>query len=223
MHLDNTTMTRPSHIEESEQTWYELSAWLFPLVHPWVYYSGICSWRGQYKEIAEEIVQETVMRTFNYTQRAERGEVPKVISLKSLSKVIAQNHFRDRCKKDCHLIHTGQEDLFFQYMLPEQEQNDPSQLAYEHLFSQAALLTAAQIVADFPRCQRVALLTDLANTTDLEEQPGPLEQAFSAVGVRLRDYHRPLPTNQAERGKHSALLCIAYKRLRTTMQPILYS
>ncbi|HEY4388706.1 MAG TPA: hypothetical protein VGN34_30005 [Ktedonobacteraceae bacterium] len=218
MHLDNTDITLSTHTQASEHIWHELSSWLFSLVHMWVCYSGVRSWRGQYKEIAEEIMQESIMRTFRYTQRAERGEVPAVVSLKSLSKVIAQNHFRDRCKKDSRLIHTAQDDLLQERALPGQEVRDPSQIACDLLISHATLVIAAQVVAKFPRRQRLALLTDLANTSDLAEQPTLLEQAFSEVGVQLRDYHRPLPDDHNERSKHSALLCIAYKRLRTTMQ-----
>jgi DNA-directed RNA polymerase specialized sigma24 family protein len=217
MHLNDTDLAFSPYTQASEQLWHELSSWLFPLVQMWVCYSGIRTWRGQYKEIAEEIVQEAIMRTFKYTQRAKRGEVPEVISLKSLSKVVAQNHFRDRCKKDCRLIHTAQED-FLQERELNQERDDPFQIACEQLVSDATVMAAAQIVANFPRGQRLALLTDLANTTNLDEQPGLLERTFSDLGVELRDYHHPLPTNQTERGKHSALLCIAYKRLRMSMQ-----
>ena len=218
MHLNDTDITLSTHTQDSEHVWHELSSWLFSLVHMWVCCSGIRSWRGQYREIAEEIVQESIMRTFRYTQRAERGEVPAVVSLKSLSKVIAQNHFRDRCKKDARLIHTAQDDLLQEQALLDREERDPSQIACDLLISHAALLVAAQMVAKFPRRQRLALLTDLANTNALAENPALLEQAFSEVGVQLRDYHRPLPDAQSERSKHSALLCIAYKRLRTTMQ-----
>lgn len=217
MQLNETDLAFSPYTQESEQLWHELSSWLFPLVHMWVCYSGIRTWRGQYREIAEEIVQEAIMRTFKYTQRAERGEVPAVISLKSLSKVIAQNHFRDRCKKDCRLIHPAQEDFLHDHEL-NQERDDPFQIACEQLVSDATLMAAAQLVANFPRGQRLALLTDLANTTNLDEQPGLLERAFADLGVELRDYHHPLPTDQTERGKHSALLCIAYKRLRMSMQ-----
>jgi hypothetical protein len=223
MHLDDTDITLSTHTQASEHIWHELSLWLFSLVHIWVCCSGIRSWRGQYKEIAEEIVQESIMRTFRYTRRAERGEVPAVVSLKSLSKVIAQNHFRDRCKKDARLIHTAQDDFLQGQILQNREEGDPSQIACDLLISHATLVVAAQMVAKFPRRQRLALLTDLANTSDLAEQPTPLEQAFSEVGVQLRDYHRPLPEDQAERSKHSALLCIAYKRLRTTMQIEVYT
>jgi DNA-directed RNA polymerase specialized sigma24 family protein len=223
MHPDTTDLTLSPHSQASEQLWLDLSSWLFPVVHMWVCCSGIRSWRGQYKEIAEEIVQETAMRTFKYTQRAERGEVPPVISLKSLSKVIALNHFRDRCKKDCRLIHSEEEEFLHERVLSQHEASDPSQIACDQLVSHATLLTAAQVVANFPRRQRLALLTDLANNTDLDAQPTPLEIAFSAVGVQLRDYHRPLPDDQTERGKHSALLCIAYKRLRHTMQVSAFS
>jgi DNA-directed RNA polymerase specialized sigma24 family protein len=217
MQLNETDLAFSPYTQASEQLWHELSSWLFPLVHMWVCYSGIRTWRGQYREIAEEIMQEAIMRTFKYTQRAERGEVPEVISLKSLSKVIAQNHFRDRCKKDCRLIHTEQEEFLHERDL-NQERDDPFQIACEQLVSDATVMAAAQLVANFPRGQRLALLIDLANTTNLDEQPGLLERAFSDLGVELRDYHHPLPTDQTERGKHSALLCIAYKRLRMSMQ-----
>ena len=95
---------------DDEQIWNDLFTWLLAVVEKWVVYADVSCWRGQQKEVSEDIAQEALLRTFRYTQRASRGEVQPVISLKSLSKVIAQNYFRDRRRKDQYLVRPFQNE-----------------------------------------------------------------------------------------------------------------
>jgi DNA-directed RNA polymerase specialized sigma24 family protein len=201
-----------------EQQWRDLYIWLLPLVEMWVYYADVASWQGQQKEIAEDITQETLFRTFRYSQRADQGEVRAITSLRSLSRTIAQNYFRDRRKKDRCLVRPNPELPFLEDGNIADEQIDPSQIAVDRMMLSAVIVAAARTVMKFPQGQRTALLTDLANTADFGEQPGLLEQALSQEGISLRDYSQPIPQEQAGRNRHAALLCIAYKRLRKEIE-----
>ncbi|SRR6266700_4145132 len=210
----NTAVIEDQPIDE--RTWFDLYSWLLPIVEKWVYCADVTTWRGQQRETAEDIVQEAVTRTFHYSQRAERGEVPTIASLKSLTRTIAQNYFRDRRKKDWYLlppppyetawesseIHLGRENL------------SPSEIAVDQLILNATITDAARLMVNFPPRQRDVLLTDLANLADFGEQLSPLEQALFDEGIQLRDYRHPLPIEPLARNRHAALLCIAYKRLR---------
>jgi DNA-directed RNA polymerase specialized sigma24 family protein len=209
-HLDECEM-------EGEQVWSDLYCWLLPLVEIWVRDSRVSSWYGQYKEIAEDIAHETVMRTFRYRQRADRGEMPPIGSLKALSRVIARNYFRDWRKKDWCLVHPIHEDndqSFFESEWSIREVTDAAQIALDHLMLDAIIVTVAQVVARFPRGQKVALLTDLANMSDFDGEPTLLEQALSDVGLQLSDYRRPRSDDPTVRGRDAALRSIAYKRLK---------
>ena len=201
-----------------EQTWNDLFTWLLPVVEKWVMYADVSCWRGQQKEVAEDIAQEALLRTFKYTQRASQGEVQPVVSLKSLCKVIAQNYFRDRRRKDQVLVRPFQNEESDQLSFASQNMVDPAEIALDHLIFCTTIVMAAQVVAHFPLQQRTALLTDLANISDFNAPPTLLEQSLSLEGIRLRDYHRPLPTEPAQRGLFAALLCIAYKRLRKNVE-----
>jgi DNA-directed RNA polymerase specialized sigma24 family protein len=213
-----THATRSIPVNYDEEVWYDLYVWLLPLIEKWVYYANVVSWRGQQKEIAEDIAQEAVMRTFHYSQRANRGEVREIESLKSLGRTIAQNHFRDRRKKDwCLLRPTENEAMSFAHLLIN-ERIDPALLALDHLIFTSMIISAAHTLAKFPPRQRSAILTDLANCSDFDASPTLLEQALHTEGIRLRDYHRPLPDEPAERSKHAVHLCIAYKRLRKAVE-----
>lgn len=204
---------------DDEQTWNDLYTWLLSVVEKWVSYARVTCWLGQQKEVSEDITQEAIMRTFRYRQRANRGEVQPIVSLKSLSKVIAQNYFRDRRRKDQHLVRPSQNDSASEtYAVEPRDLIDPSEIALDHLMFNSVIVTAAHVVANFPDQQRAALLTDLANTSDFNEPPTLLEQALSAEGIELRDYGGPLPTEPSKRGRYAAHLCIAYKRLRTKVQ-----
>ncbi len=199
-----------------EQTWYDLYAWLLPIAEGWVYCADVATWQGQQREIAEDIAQEAVARTFQYSQRAERGEVPIIASLKSLTRTIAQNYFRDRRKKDWCLLPPPTYEVSWEgcEMHPGRENLSPSEIAVDQLILDATITDAARLLVKFPRRQRDVLLTDLANLADFGDQPSLLEQALFAEGIQLRDYRHPLPSEPLARNRYAALLCIAYKRLR---------
>lgn len=201
-----------------EQQWRDLYTWLLSLVEMWVYYADVPSWQGQQKEISEDITQEALLRTYRYSQRAERGEVRSIASLRSLSRTIAQNHFRDRRKKERCLVRPTPDAPQLETALLAEEQIDPSQIAVDRMILSAVIIAAARAVMKFPQRQRIALLTDLANTADFSDQPGLLEQALSEEGISLRDYSHPISHEQGERNRHAALLCIAYKRLRKEIE-----
>lgn len=200
-----------------EYDWYELYTWLLPLVEMWVRDSGVTSWQGQQKEVAEDITHEAVSRTFRYNQRVQSGEMPPIGSLKALCRVIARNYFRDWRKKDWCLIHPH-EDAYSYTTSSSRDQVDAAQIALDHLILDSIIVAVAQIVARFPQGQRSALLTDLANMSDFDGSPTVLEQALLDVGLNLSDYKRPPSTDPAERGRYAALRSIAYKRLKNAMQ-----
>jgi hypothetical protein len=95
---------------------------------------------------------------------------------------------------------------------------DPSEIALEGLSRKALLVVLAQMIAKFPCKQRTALLIDLANLSDVSDESDSLQAAFLEVGIRLYDYRCTLPAEPSERGKHSALLSTAYKRLKHTFR-----
>lgn len=216
-----------THIDEletvDEQTWYDLYLWLLPLVEIWVRDSQVSSWYGQHKEIAEDIAHEAVMRAFKYYQRAHRGEMPPIGSLKALSRVIARNYFRDWRKKDWCLVRpttTDAEYSRYGAVYGTDEVVDAAQIALDRLILDSIIVTVAQVVARFPQGQKVALLTDLANISALEERPTRLERAFAAVGVQLSDYKRPRLEASSARSRDAALRSIAYKRLKKQLKDL---
>lgn len=211
-------LTVMDYTDDDEQIWNDLFTWLLAMVEKWVVYADVSCWRGQQKEVSEDIAQEALLRTFRYTQRAKRGEVQPVVSLKSLSKVIAQNYFRDRRRKDQHLVRPFSNEDSDQLPCTPRGLVDPAQIALDHLIFCTAIVMAAQVVAHFPHQQRIALLTDLANISDFDAPPTLLEQSLSKEGIHLRDYKRPLPSEPAQRGRFAAHLCIAYKRLRKKVE-----
>jgi DNA-directed RNA polymerase specialized sigma24 family protein len=206
---------------QDEQCWYDLYHWLLPLVEIWVRDAHVSSWYGQYKEIAEDIAHEAVMRTFRYCVRADRGEMAPIGSLKALSRVIARNYFRDWRKKDWFLVrpvHNDNEQDPFEVNYRMGEGDDASQIALDHLMLDSIIVTVAHVVAKFPHGQKTALLTDLANMSDFDAEPTLLQQALSDVGLELSDYRRPRSEDPTIRGRDAALRSIAYKRLKNEVK-----
>jgi DNA-directed RNA polymerase specialized sigma24 family protein len=201
-----------------EQVWNDLYTWLLSLVEKWVAYANVTCWCGQQKEVSEDIAQEAILRVLRYRQRARRGEVQPSVSLKSFSKVIAQNYFRDRRRHDQYLVRPSQNTDDAEIYVTARDLVDPSEIALDQLLNRSVIVAAARVVANFPDQQRVALLTDLANTSDFTDPPTLLEQALSAEGIQLRDYSGLLPGEPSTRSLHAANLCMAYKRLRKNVQ-----
>jgi hypothetical protein len=81
------------------------------------------------------------------------------------------------------------------------------------VYNEGLFRLLAQEIANFPKKQRRALLIDLANRTHYDEELMPLQEAFLAVGIDLREYQHLLPDSARERCRHSSLLCHAYKRV----------
>ncbi len=205
------------HRSAGDQIWCELYSTLRPYILAWVYSSGVTSWHGQENDIADDILQEAIIRTLKYTKQAESGKNLPIHSITCFSRTVAQNHFRDLRRRELRLVrptlHDNDEVPFF---VSQSEQVDPSEVALEGLARRSLLLALARIIADFPDKQRTALLTDLANHADFADEQCPLRSAFVAVGIDLHAYRRPLPINPAERSRHAASLSMAYKRLKQT-------
>jgi len=199
----------------SDRVWSELYSTLKPYILSWVYSSGVTSWHGQEHDIADDILQEAVIRTLKYMKLVESGKGHPIHSVTCFGRTVAHNHFRDLRRRELRLIRPlsqdGQDALM---LLVRGDEVDPSEIALDSLMCISVLMTVARIIVDFPTKQRTALLIDLANHADLTDENNQLCAAFAAVGVDLRDYCRALSHDPLERSRHAASLSMAYKRLR---------
>src|SRR2546421_5893807 len=80
--------------------WEELYRILPPYVLSCIRCAGVPVWYRQEYDIVEEIVQETVVRIFTYTQQVERGKALPIHSLQHFSKMVAHNHCQDLRRKE---------------------------------------------------------------------------------------------------------------------------
>ncbi len=199
----------------SDYVWCELYSALRPYILGWVYSSGVSSWHGQENDIADDILQEAVIRTLKYTKLVESGRGLPINSMTCFGRTVAHNHFRDLRRREMRLvrptIQDGTESIFF---VTQDEEEDPADIALDRLMRISLLMTLARIIVGFPSKQRTALLIDLANHADLSEEQSYLQAAFLEVGIELRDYCCTLSSDPLERSRHAASLSIAYKRLR---------
>ena len=204
--------------------WEELYCILPPYVRSCIRCAGIQVWHRQEYDIVEEIVQETVVRIFTYTQQVERGKALPIHSLQHFSRMVAHNHCEDLRRKERHFTATSYDEALAD---PDERSGnwvDPIEQVLEDMMLTHLFPEVARRIVAFPRKQRTVLLIDLANLSDFDGSVDatftPLEQAFLAVGIHLVDYQGPLPDDAAARSRHSASLSYAYRRLRleTTVQ-----
>jgi len=202
----------------SDRVWIELYSTLRPYILGWVYSSGVTSWHGQEHDIADDILQEAVIRTLKYTRLVENGIGMPIHSMTCFGRTVAHNHFRDLRRRELRLIRPTSQDGEVSYLLSNGDDVDPSEIALDSLMRISVLMTLARIIVDFPVKQRTALLVDLANHADLSGETSQLLAAFMTVGIDLREYRRPPSDDPLERSRHAASLSMAYKRLRQTFQ-----
>lgn len=200
----------------SDRVWGELYSTLRPYILGWVYSSGVTSWHGQEQDIADDILQEAIIRTLKYTRLVEDGHGLPIHSMTCFGRTVAHNHFRDLRRRELRLIRPSSQDGEISYLLSNGADVDPAEIALDSLMRISVLMTLARIIVDFPLKQRTALLVDLANHADLSGETSQLHAAFITVGIDLRDYRRPGSHDPLERSRHAASLSMAYKRLRQT-------
>jgi len=210
------TASNSRSVEENElgdTNWQDIYMLLRPLAKRIVYTYRVPAWRGQENDVAEDIIQETTRKLFEYEQKMKRKEVPPIQALIPLVRVIAYNYGKDVRRRDQRMLHIetedeGVENFFFRNDEMSMEERATENAYYEMLFT-----NMAQEIVHFPRKQRQALLIDLAAHMSFELHPTPLQRAFLKVGIQLQDYRNQLPKTPEERNRHTSLLAHAYKRV----------
>ena len=194
-----------------EKRWIALYLLLLPLATRWVYAAQIYSWTGQENDIAWDIVQVTIQRTFEYDLKAQSKNTP-IGSYQGLSIRIAQNYFQDLRRKDSRLL-----PLYREGYSPVEnafhEERDMAEIILDQMYEEWLFHDIAKEIASFPPKLRTAMLIDIASLMEFGLQPSPLEAAFLKVGIRLREYENQLPQDPTLRSRHASLVSLGYKRL----------
>jgi DNA-directed RNA polymerase specialized sigma24 family protein len=202
--------TRQQNLKD-DSVWSELYTLLAAPVKKQVYHVGLQDWRGQEYDLAADVIQEAVVRTFLQIQKAQKGEVLPVLSPFHFSKKVAVNRLYDIARKEVRLVRPSS-DVALQEKLIAEHWVDSTDDILSDIDNTSLFTLIARSIIDFPEKQRTALLIDLANHPYVDE--GPLQCAFGKMGIRLDSYRALLPRSPAEKCRHSASLCIAYKRLK---------
>ncbi len=217
---ENTRSNNAATQEHSKLTadreilWAELYALLPPLARHWVYTAHIPSWSGQQEDIVEDIVQETIFKLLKYIQRAENGVVAPVKDMKHLAITIAHNYYRDLKRKDRRL------DRFEMYDRTSLEQVvtsgavDPSEIALDHIYQAWLFFKLADFVVSISIKQQTALLRDLAQRMHFGQTPTPLQQAFTAKGLDLKQHLDGKSASKREQSQYAANLSLSYKKIK---------
>lgn len=197
---------------ESQDLWLKLYPLLLPKAQTWVYTSGVPTWRGQEYDVAWDIVQTALERTFVYIRKALKQGIP-VSFPDHLALVIAKNYYRDLKRREQRLQHFSSDEEMLYGGCTLDRLTDPAEEAAEQLYEEELLRRSARYIALFSRKLRTAILVDLANRMHFGTDPTILQQAFLTAGIRLQEYQRPQSIDQDERNRQSALRHLAYKRV----------
>jgi DNA-directed RNA polymerase specialized sigma24 family protein len=182
-----------------------------------VRHTNLQPWLGQQYDVVEDIIQETVVRAYLSMRQAEEGMGQPIAALQNYCHWVAHNLCEDMRRKDTHLFHLSLDDHYLDIgdmVVTSGSWSDPIEEALEKIALLSVFVELAHLISELPEKRRIALLVDLANLSDFGSQPGPLESALSGVDINLKEYQRPIPLDPRLRSQHSALLCLAYGRLR---------
>lgn len=210
IHL-NSENSHPDQLHDTA-LWEELYPWLYACVRHLVYAFRISCWHGQEEDIIDDVVQETIRRTIERSQRAEQGELAPIYSLPHMIGAVAKNYICDLRRRDQRVVRLPV-DQTIEACSPGQDEENPFETATEEMSNEQVFEWIAHEIVRFPSKQRQAILIDLANRMHFGAEPTPLQTAFLQVGIDLREYQNPFPTDPVERSRHASLLSYAYKRL----------
>lgn len=196
--------------QQSDTNWHDIYNTLRPIAKHIVYRYRASAWRGQENDIAEDIIQETVRKLFEYEQKVQRGESVPIHSLVPMMRVIAHNYSKDMLRHNNRVIRI---DANHTEMPPLHEEINVEECGTENAYNEMLFRELARAIASFPPKQQHALLIDIAAHMSFEQQPTPLQQAFANAGIQLQTYQDMLPITPVGHNRYTSLLSHAYKRV----------
>jgi DNA-directed RNA polymerase specialized sigma24 family protein len=198
---------------DREIFWAELYFLLRPLVKHWVCTARISSWLGQQEDLIEDIVQETIFKLLNYTQRAEKGEVAPVQNIEHLAITIARNYFRDLKRKDRRIDRFELYDRTSLEHVVKSKNVDPSEIALNHVYYAWVFMKLAEFVVTVSTKQQTALLRDLSQRMSFGQAATLLQQVFADKGLDLKRHQDWKSSDKREQSQHAANLSLSYKKI----------
>ena len=214
------------HMPSTSEEWRVLDKTLLYYIKNNLDKYSILHWIGGEQELAKDVLQETYARVFRFLRgNSEQEDSPPINNFEAFCKTVAQRYILDLRRKDKRLVGSLDTIEFSSSHEILSTLDDPETLVLEEMTLYATVLTVSKVVKSFPEKQRIALLIDLAQDADFDdESPRPLELAMWAVGIPLREYYCKLPHDPVLRSRHNALVYVAYRRLRlafnTTSSPL---
>jgi DNA-directed RNA polymerase specialized sigma24 family protein len=194
---------------DDDQLWSQLYSALRPTISSWVYHSGVSSWRGQENDLIEDILQETIVRTF-----VSQDSGASINNVTGFGSTVAYRLFVDLRRRDLRLTRPSENAHPEILFAAADEQVDPADIAIERLSRISLLETVLSFIKDFPTKQREALFVDMAKRSNFLDEDSPLLVALAQVHIKLQDYLQLHPKSRQEATQMASLLSIAYKRLR---------
>lgn len=211
--MSTSALTTDTILDEQshESLWLPLYLLLLSLAKRWVYAAHIYSWTGQENDIAWDIVLVTIQRTYEYNLKAQDENVP-IRSFQQLSIRIARNYFQDLRRKDNRLQPFNRDGCSQVEFTIHDEINIADEIL-DRVYEEWLFEEIAREIASYPIKLRTAMLIDIARRMDFDAQPTPLQAAFLAEGIQLRDYKNELPQDPTMRSRHSSLVSLGYRKL----------
>lgn len=195
----------------SDAIWVTLYPVLLPLAKRWVYASNTFSWIGQEPDVAWDIVLVTIQRTYEYTLKAQRENIP-IASLQRLGITIAKHYFQDLRRKDSRL-QPFDRDGYSQVERSIHDETNIAEAVLDKVHEEWLFHELAKAIAGYPPKMRRAMLIDIAMRMEFDSQPTSLQEAFLEVGIRLQEYQNLLEAGSAAKARHSSLVSLGYKRI----------
>jgi hypothetical protein len=211
--MNTSTLATDTFLDEQSQEalWIPLYFLLLPLAKSWVYAAHIYSWTGQENDIAWDIVLVTIRRIYEYNLKAQDENVP-IRSFQQLSIRIARNYFQDLRRKDNRLQPFNRDGCSQAEFTIHDEINIADEIL-DRVYEEWLFEEIAREIASYPIKLRTAMLIDIARRMDFDAQPTPLQAAFLALGIQLRDFENQLPRDPTMRSRHSSLVSLGYRKL----------
>src|SRR5579884_2352899 len=174
-----------------DRFWLNLQYKLTRLAKELVYGNSISSWKYQAREVVEDIVGETLVRTLEYVRHTEKIGAQPIRSIEALAIVIARRYFIDLTRKDKRLLPLSQLletpwGTKREYYTIDYMERVECRLFYNEFFT---LLTRE--IKGLPKKRQRAFLIMMAGIASKGQLHELLEHALQQEDIALADYCYP--------------------------------
>ena len=135
--------------EQGDNDLQDIYMMLRPLARRIAYSYRVPAWHGQENDIAEDIMQETARKLFEYERKIEQGGAQPIHTLLPMVRVIAYNYAKDIRRRDMRYERIEAENEKIEQLFFRNDKMSIEEDAIENVYTEMLFTKLAHDIAHF--------------------------------------------------------------------------